>query len=557
MTILGARCITPTTPLGSSPPKTQHSPAHVRRDISMRRNRSSSPVRQNTGALGASSSAVPPGFIVQEVEASEDVWGELDRLLNGADSESTPPGSPHADAMREAALGFAPTVRPDCAIAREHASDEGSLVSVPELKLEEGAFCLTSNGGPGEARTIQSNGAAAKSDNAGRNKRRGFIILDTEAASPSRHERRESLARSEPDLVQILDEMTYDAHVRAQGEGRLEDKRTQASDAVPASLGHEREVLPVTPEGAKGAQWDGWGVTVDATDDMVSIASTAEVGDHGVPLSSGPASHDPGAAPSTCAPAVSPSRANQGCNVQEEGITHATTGRPGAAGHNQSWHCDMRRGSLADVKACAAADSPIRSESDPAGGLTETSTGGMQMPSAGVATCAGGLPPAPNGDRRKSLDMRRPRKFDVSDVDTVQASEKDKELPSPATSAASDAARDAAAAAEVADHRSELDKKIDQYVDADPDNMDDIEDLKYAGDALCPLPFPLLALLPFLLPLAFFPLSLFLLSSFSFLHLSSKQSETGRRRCRERGKGGVRRRRERDGGRRRRRRRVM
>jgi len=397
---------------------------------------------------------VPAGVQVVQVDASEDVWGELERLLYGTETEKTPPASPLVDALRDSSLG-APLglVRPNSAHGNA-AGEDGSIISadvVPELKLEKGSFCLMSNGGAEEVKMAQTGDGGATFDNKGRNKRRGFIILDTEAASPSRHERRESLALSDQEALDLLLDEAQVAAGRAKDEQTATSLLKDSGTQQPVEL--IRETLPVTPEGAKHTHWDGWGPSMDPSmDDRASVASTAEVGDHGMhSFSSGVAGHDTVAA--VCAPVASPALRSPGGGAQEDSVPMLAQLQAGAPRNTASWH-SISSARAADLGVAQVA--AIRSES---------------------------VPRAQIGDsRRKSLDLRRPRKFDVSDVETssdadaVSASDQDVQTLASTHSAPP--------ADEEEDHKKEMEDQITACLDANPDDINDIEELRTAGVSL-------------------------------------------------------------------------
>lgn len=415
----------------------------------MRRNRSSSPSRPDSSPV-PTSETVPTGVSVVQVDASEDVWGELERLLYGPESERTPPESPLVDALRDSSSLGAPLVRSDSS-HRDAAGEEGSIISpdvVPELKLEKGAFCLMSSGGDEEMKPAQTGEEDAKIDNKGRNKRRGFIILDTEAASPSRHERRESITVSDPEALDMIFKEAKVAAGRAKDEQlstELPKAGTQALDAAIGGAELMSETLPRTPDGAKDGHWDNCGASMDPSmDDRASVASTAEVLDP-----SGPASQEAGAL--MCAATAGPALTSPGSGAHEDSVQKPAV-QADAARNNASWHSlsAARRSTELVGSAQVAAH---RSESAPV---------------------------APNSGSRKSLDLRRPRKFDVSDVETSSEAEAGVREPEAHLTSSGASEKDAAKADE-SPLKKEIEDKTKTYLDANPDAIDDMEQLREAG----------------------------------------------------------------------------
>ena len=309
----------------------------------------------------------------------------------------------------------------------------------------------------------QTGDEGATFDNKGRNKRRGFIILDTEAASPSRHERRESLALSDQEALDLLLDEAQVAAGRAKDEQMTSSLQKDSGTQQPVEL--TRETLPVTPEGAKDTHWDGWGPSMDPSmDDRASVASTAEVGDHGThSFSSGVAGH--GTAAAACAPVASPALRSPGGGVQADSVPMVSQLQAGAPRITASWH---------SISAAheAAAD-----------------FGGAQV----AAIRSESVPGAQIGDsRRKSLDLRRPRKFDVSDVETssdadaVSASDKDVQTPASTHSSPphSSPPHSSPPAHQEEDHLKQMEDQMTACLDANPDDINDIEELRTAGVAL-------------------------------------------------------------------------
>jgi hypothetical protein len=285
--------------------------------------------------------AVRPGMQVVQVDASDDVWGELERLLYGVDNErSTPPSSPYGEAIREApvlgnSLGNVPFLRldtpragPDVDAASSPPSVKDTSVlaqlvaegmrqngmapdgsgGVLELTLEKtisgtAAFSLLSHAEGGDQPQPQQRPNGASKPDKGAGKRRGFIIMDLESSPERQQERRQSFACAPTDILPFqIDDFSENLPSTILAFG-TDDARAgasmyqQSADSVPTWAQFDESCdFPETPPGGhvpiggNGGAWDKFGGSQDLNMDdkasVASIASTAEVGDHGASLSS-------------------------------------------------------------------------------------------------------------------------------------------------------------------------------------------------------------------------------------------------------------------------------
>jgi len=307
--------------------------------------------------------SLPAGVQLVQVDASDDVWGELERLLHGAD-ERTPPASPGLASAREASPGGPPLLRLGGAgsprggedvqatllggsfgdssflaqLVAEGKNSLGSDGSVLSLTLEktdsgEAAFSLSSLAGSESAQAA----AQGKPDSGdvkpyagkGVGKRRGFIIMDLES-SPDRQERRQSLAHAPP--LDFLPART--------------DTPVSAVDENDAAFKLNFNDAPVTPDGMSGsASWtECTGAGDSSMDDKASVASnasTAAVGEHGAGLAvaSEPVQQLSPAAPvasqEKMAAAAVAAAAAVGISVPGAGATGTSSAKAAAAGDTQ------------------------------------------------------------------------------------------------------------------------------------------------------------------------------------------------------------------------------
>ena len=344
---------------------------------------------------------VPPGAQVVEVDASEDVWSELERLLHGGENESRSPfGSPTPSsalcdvALAEGSRGLGGAAALPGSFKASSIIESGSLkassllakltaegtrreglAGVLELSLQktdsgEAAFSLThaadSRSEPANARAaLQVPDAAAAAP-----KKRGFIIMDLEnspdrsKAAVEHHAPRfhtECFGRA-PEKESSKQTTDHGVHV---GTGNGLPSRPSGADSVPAWA--KIDDMPTTPPSAPTESW-GAGVGDGSADNasVVSIASTADAGDH---LASAAA----------CASGLLPPASAGGSAEGEAHGAHAV-GVVASEPHTPAY----------DAAHCVG-----RSKS------TLVSS-----------------PPVEGEERRKSLDCRKRRNFSVVDVET-------------------------------------------------------------------------------------------------------------------------------------------
>jgi len=208
--ILGAVSMgsSPPSHIAGSPTRLHRTPLRQRPDsdgtVSPPMSESSPQLRS---AFENAPQVVPPGVQVVQVDASDDVWGELERLLYGADNDKpTPPASPHVSSeycTQDTYHGpaFLRLDGPDAQQCPTHSANwlaengiQATLVadvknavagSVLELTLEkndsgEAAFSFVSHpqedGAASAYAPLQSHGASKEKAKGG-GKRRGFIIM--------------------------------------------------------------------------------------------------------------------------------------------------------------------------------------------------------------------------------------------------------------------------------------------------------------------------------------------------------------------------------------------